>query len=326
MIHSHSNAPLRALVLSLIAAGTSSLPLRASACSSCGCNIGVEWADSGYSTAAGLRLDLRYDFINQDQLRYGAHAVRRRDVEIPNEEEIQQGTLTRFYTLGLDYSIDHDWGLSVQLPTLQREHQTIDEGDTGITGSSTSGIGDLRVIGRYQGFFADHSWGLQFGLQLPTGKIDDRFDRGAEAGETLDRGLQNGTGTTDLIVGVYHYAALSRDWDRFEQLQLKQALDTRDGFRPGTQISLNAGLRYVGFTGFIPQLQINSRIEGHETGAEADYQNSGSQVIALSPGVSAGIGGQVSLSGFLQLPVYQHYTGYQLAPHYIASVNLGYRF
>lgn len=319
---------LRNAIAAALAAGALGLPTSVLACSSCGCTLGAEWADSGYSTASGLRLDLRYDFINQDQLRYGSHRVDRTSLAIPNEEEIQQGTLSRFYTLSADYAFNRDWGLSVQLPYLQRDHQTLGENDTEISTSATRGIGDLRLIARYQGFFEDRSWGVQLGLKLPTGQYNDRFKSGpaAEDGEIIDRGLQNGSGTTDLIAGVYHYAPLSRDWDQFEQLQLKQALDQRADFRPSTQLIGNAGVRYLGFGTLVPQLQLNGRVEGRETGAQADYANSGSQVVNLSPGLSAALGRQVSVFGFVQLPVYQHYTGYQLAPHYTVSVDLGYRF
>lgn len=311
-----------------LAAGLSAFAGSSLACSSCGCSLGSEWADNAYSTNRGLRLDLRYDFVDQNQLRYGSHRVRLGSLSFPSDDEIQLGTLTRFYTLSADYAFNGDWGLSVQAPYLRRDHQTIGEGDTETSTSATRGIGDVRVIGRYQGFFADRSWGLQLGLKLPTGKTDERFRSGpaGEDGEIIDRGLQHGTGTTDLIAGVYHYAALSRDWDQFQQLQIKQAINRHQDFRPSTQLIGNAGLRYLGFGALVPQIQLNARIEGRETGAQADYANSGSQVLNLSPGLAATLGGRLSLAAFVQLPVYQHYTGYQLAPHYLSSVNLGYRF
>ena len=306
------------------------LPLAATACSSCGCSLSTEWTGDGYRTSTGLRIDARFDFVDQNQLRLGSHAFGKTPALLPTEHEYQQGTLTRFYNITADYSIDRDWGLNIQVPYLVREHQTIAGGqDTAnISTSETQGVGDIRLVGRYQGFFEDRSWGVQFGLKLPTGSHHHRFATGplADTGEIIDRGLQNGSGTTDLILGVYRAAAISRNWDRFEQLQVRQAINRRDDFRPSTQLTGNAGLRYVGLRRVVPQLQINVRVEGREVGAEADYENSGSQVIYLSPGLSGIVAGKLSAYGFVQLPIYQYYTGYQLAPRYFTSFGLSYGF
>lgn len=302
----------------------------AHACSSCGCSASTEWTGDGLGSGSGLRLDARFDFVDQNQLRLGSHRFDKTPAELPTEHEYQQGTLTRFYTLGADYSFNRDWGLNIQLPYLVREHQTIgeDQDTANVSTSETRGLGDLRIVGRYQGFFADRSWGVQFGLKLPTGSYLRTFSSGplAEDPEIIDRGLQNGSGTTDLILGLFNQAPISRDFDRFAQLQIKQALDRRAAFRPSTQITANLGLRYVGFKAVTPQLQLNARIEGREAGANADYENSGSQAVYITPGLSGTVYGTLSAYGFVQLPVYQHYTGYQLAPRYLASFGLGYGF
>lgn len=310
----------------LAAAAATSLPAPVLACSSCGCTVGTEWADQGYSTAKGLRLELRYDFVNQDQLRRGAHSVDPASVPLPNEDEIQQGTITSFYTLSAAYAINRDWAVSVSLPYLNRQHSTIAEDEDTLSTSHTAGVGDARILARWQGLFEDRSLGLQFGVKLPSGAYHSNFVTGPEANAPLDRGLQNGSGTTDLLLGVYQYQAISRDWDRFAQLQLKQPLDSREQFRPSTTVDLSAGVRYVGFATVTPQLQLNARFEGRESGEQADYENSGSRVLYLSPGVSGRLGGGVSAYGFVQVPVWQYFNGYQLAPHYNLSAGLSYAF
>ncbi len=73
----------------------------------------------------------------------------------------------------------------------------------------------MRVVGRYLGFTEDKSVGVQFGLKLATGSFDNNFIAGPQEGEPFDRGLQPGTGTTDLLVGAFTFGALSRDWDWF---------------------------------------------------------------------------------------------------------------
>lgn len=311
----------------LAAAAVSAAPLPALACAACGCTVGTEWAGAGYSTGTGWRVDLRYDYVDQSQLRLGSNAVDKHSY-VPDDpdQEIQQGTLTRFYTASVDYSINRNWGVNVQLPYIDREHETIDAAGNEQSTSHLHGIGDVRVLGRYQGFFEDRSWGVQFGLKLPTGPTQGNFTAGPVAGEQVDRGLQPGSGTTDLLLGVYNFAAISRNWDRFEQLQFKQALNSDAGFRPATQLTGNVGVRYVANPAIVPQLQLNLRWEGHEIGENGDYANSGDRAVFISPGLTARVLKQVHAYGFVQLPLYQYYKGLELAPRYSVTAGLSYSF
>ena len=51
-------------------------------------------------------------------------------------------------------------------------------------------MGDIRLLGRYQGFSEDHSFGVRFGVKLPTGGPKQTFNVGAEVGMPVDAGLQ----------------------------------------------------------------------------------------------------------------------------------------
>jgi hypothetical protein len=293
------------------------------ACSSCGCTLNSDWS-SQYAAGEGLHLDLRYDYFNQNDLRSGTHSVDRASLPIPNEQEIQQETVNRNYTLLVDYSPSPDWGVYVQLPYFDRFHSTIAPGDTDVSTSHSKSIGDMRVVGRYAGFSPDHSVGVLFGLKLATGPFDYTFSDGPQAGEPLDRGLQPGTGTTDLLVGVYDYGAISRDWDFFAQAMLQQPLNSRDEFKPGTGLNANVGLRYMSLEHVVPQVQINVRAEKRESGANADVANSGATLVYLSPGVVAHFGNGFSGYAFFQVPIYQRVNGLQLEPKYSVSVGIGY--
>ncbi len=302
------------------------LPVSALACSSCGCTLSSDWDSQGYAVASGFRLDLRYDFLDQSQLRSGTGSVRRADFSPPQDREIEQGTLNRYTTLGVDYSPDAAWGVNLQLPWIDRSHQTIAAGDTAVSSSFSRGIGDARVIARYQGFTPQHDVGIQFGLKLPTGRHDDVFASGPQAGEALDRGLQPGSGTTDLLLGAYKFGAINQDFDWFAQGMLQIALNSRDDYRTGASLNANAGLRYMVNPGFTPQLQINARVVRRDSGAQADVENSGGSLIDLSPGITARINDRLHAYGFMQVPVYQRVNGFQLAPRWTTSIGLRYAF
>ena len=293
----------------------------AQACGACGCTLHSDWVSQGIATASGLRLDLRYDYFNQDQLRQGTGSVGRGAFPLPNEQEIQHQTLNRNLTLSLDYSPNAEWGVSVLVPTFDRTHTTIAEGDTEPSFSQGRGLGDVRLLGRYQGLSEDHTFGLQFGVKLPTGARSQTFNSGVQAGEPLDRGLQLGSGTTDLLVGAFAHGNLSPDWGCFAQVLLQKPISERDGFRPGDGLNANLGLRYTGFSGLTPHLQLNVRAEGREVGVNADVANSGATLVYLSPGLTVAVSRAFQVYLFAQVPMAQRVNGLQLEPR--SSVSLG---
>ncbi len=301
------------------------IPGIARACSSCGCTLNSDWASQGYAAGSGLRFDLRYDYFNQSDLRSGTDSVNRNSLEIPNEEEIQHTTVNRNTMLGIDYAPSRAWGINVQLPYYDRNHNTIAEGDTDLSYSRSSGIGDVRVTGRYQGFNADASFGVLFGLKLATGRTDVNFYAGPQAGESLDRGLQPGTGTTDALIGIYDFGNWGESLGYFAQATIQQPLNSHHGFKPGTGLNATAGLRYMQWQSFTPQVQINVRAEKRESGAEADIPNSGATLAYFSPGFSFRVNSHWDGFAFVQFPIYQRVNGLQLEPERLFSVGLQYR-
>ena len=302
------------------------LPATSLACSSCGCTLSSDWDSQGFATKPGFRFDLRYDYLNQSQLRNGSHSVDRADFPPPQDFELEQDTINRYTTLGFDYSGAGDWGVNLQLPYVDRTHSTLPEGETEISTSASGSIGDVRVVARYVGLAAQKNVGLQFGLKLPTGRHDVVFATGSEAGETLDRGLQPGSGSTNLMLGAYRFGALGQNWDYFAQGMAEGALAISDHYRPGASLNLNLGLRYLGSETFVPELQLNTRYAARDSGAESDADNSGGTIVDLSPGLTVTLGEKMHLYAFVQLPVLQHVNGFQLTPRYTASIGARYDF
>jgi len=296
------------------------------ACSTCGCTLNSDWASQGFHAGEGFSFDLRYDYFNQDDLRSGTGRVDRGAIVLPTDQEIQQQTINRNTTLLLDYGFKEVWGVNVQLPWVDRYHTTVAEGDTDVSTSQSSSIGDLRVMGRYQGFSEARDWGLQFGLKLPTGGTGVNFMSGPQAGQPVDRGLQPGTGSTDLLLGAYTFGTVGTDFHYFGQALLQVPLTSKDGFKPSTGLNLTAGVRYVTDSAVVPHLQVNVRTEGRESGANADVPNSGATLAYLSPGATATLSDNVRAYAFVQVPVYQRVNGLQLEPKYSVSVGLHFAY
>ena len=296
----------------------------AQACSVCGCSLSSDWGLQGFSETPGALLSLRYESFDQTDLRSGAHSLDRSALAFPQDGEIQLSTTNRNVWLGLDYVIDAKWAVSAQLPWHDRDHRTIAEGDTAVSTSHARGSGDARVIARYQ-LKSDLAgrWSLQFGLKLPTGRTDQDFTSGPHEGEPLDRGLQLGTGTTDVLAGLAWFGRPLTNLGGFAQALFDQPLAARDGFTPSPSLTLSGGVRWLNASAFTPQLQVNVRCEGREHGVNSDPDNSGGTVAYLSPGLTAALPPRVSAFAFVQIPVYQHWHGLQLQPHalFITGMN-----
>src|SRR5687767_16027081 len=88
----------------------------ASAHPSCGaafCMVNTNWNMQGFAPEPGLRLDLRFEYIDQDQPRSASRdiafgAIRR------HHDELR--TINRNYITTLDYTFNREWGIAATLP------------------------------------------------------------------------------------------------------------------------------------------------------------------------------------------------------------------
>lgn len=313
----------RAALLGLTAPALLSLPTAAQACASCGCTLTADWLSQGLAAQPGTTLTLRYDYIPQTTLRSGTDRVNRGAIDLPTDREIERYTYNHSLTVTLDHQFANDFGLDVQLPLLTRPHSTIAEDTAEPSHSDTRGIGDLRVVGRWQGLSTPGSvTGIEAGVVLPTGRFKQTFDAGPEEGEEVDRGLQPGTGTVQAVFGAYHLGAISPELGYFVQATGQAALTDRDGYKPGSFVQASAALNFTHWRNVTPQLQISYRKTWRDSGPNSDRPNSGGEQVNIAPGLSAKLGTKVVGFTYVELPLYTRVNGYQLVPKVKASVGL----
>lgn len=287
----------------------------------------------GYSVSAGWRLSVEYDYIDQDELRSGTRSA----AGVPDGVELERDTLNQYLTTGISYSPDPAWSISLYAPYVIRSHSTYGNADATQplplpSSSSSSSLGDLRIIGAYQGLLPDNNLGIQLGVKLPTGRYGTAidFDKGPAAGTPLDASLQPGTGSTDIILGAYYHQPISRNLEMFVNGQFQSAVrhhldEPGNDYRPGNSTTASFGLRYARSPRWVPQLQVNLVHKAPDQGALADIQSTAGTVAYVSPGVTVQFG-SLHVFGFVQLPAYSNLYGYQLFPHYTASVGASYGF
>jgi hypothetical protein len=162
-----------------------------------------------------------------------------------------------------------------------------------------------------------------FGLKLPTGRINIAN----AAGEVAERSLQPGTGSTDAILGAYfHQELLQKGVSLFAQSQYQRALNTRDGFRPGAQFSVDLGLGHPVMDKLSMLVQLNMLAKGRDTGAAAESEDSGGRFVFLSPGLSYAVSDTMRAYAFFQQPLYQYVNGVQLTARRAVLVGITARF
>jgi len=292
------------------------LPAHAS-CGGAFCSVNTQWESQGAWTESGLLLDLRYEYMDQSQERSGSKKTEPAG-ELGTTDELN--TLNRNFIAGLAYTINPSWGISAQLPFIDRDHShvvnnTLPEYESW----HLQGIGDLR-LNLLHAFAMDHGTaGVQVGLKLPTGKYNEVNSQGVLA----ERSLQPGTGTTDALLGAYYNVKLEGDASTlFTQFVWQKPFDQHDGYAPGQRFALDIGISYAMTLKAKALLQLNMLAKDRDQGVNAEPDESGGQFAFISPGLSYLLTPQWQLYGFVQLPLYQYVNGTQLTADWSAVVGI----
>jgi hypothetical protein len=320
----HSCRLLGALALCALGAGMQEAQ---ASCGSAFCMVNTSWNVQGAWTEPGARFDLRYEYIDQDQPMSGSSKVGVGQIR-QHHDEVR--TINRNWLATVDYTFDARWSVSATLPLQDRDHAHIHNhmGEQLLEKWNFTRVGDARVLARRQWQSESREaerldfFGATFGLKLPTGARDLRNGDG----DLAERTLQPGTGTTDLLAGGYFSRMLGTGSSWFADVLVQKALDSRDDFRPGTRVSLDAGYRREVSDRLGLMLQVNLLHKARDQGGEAEPANSGGKFVFLSPGVSYVLTKNLQLYGFVQLPLYQYVNGVQLTADWALVAGLSSRF
>jgi len=305
-------AALAALAAMSLAAGP------AQACA-CGCGVFDIGANNAFPNNAdsGLSVFFRFNYMDQNKNWVGNSSA-------PAADNADKDIKTRFYTLGGQYMISHEWGVMVELPIFQRSFSSTGDGTAYPNGSVfTSGmtdLGDIMIQGVYSGFSPDMSTGITFGVKLPTGNMtgpavpanvsaDGKYDL------VYDRDTLPGSGSTDLLAGAYHVGGITDDGRLayFTQARYQFAVMERTGatgtYRPGNELDLGAGLTYdLGELGLLqkvaPVLQLIASDRSADGGTGSSF-NSGYRRVLVAPGVDLRIN-RIKLFADVSMPIFQH--------------------
>jgi hypothetical protein len=282
----------------------------------CGCGIFDVGTSSMFPHGSGCMVFVDYDYQDQNQNWNGFGKA-------PAADNGDKGIRTHFLDLGAQYMFNRSWGVQAQLPYDYR-YFTTTGGKTGndIVSLNWGALGDVRLKGIYTGFSEDQSIGLTFGVKLPTGNFthNDQY-------QDVDRDSEIGTGSTDILLGGFFRHRLTSDnsWSWFAQTELDVPVLTQDQYRPGVELDSAIGIHYneLSFHGIritpVAQALVSERSAdsgAQATGGALDDPAggvaSGYQRLLLSPGIEFSYH-NVRLYTDVKIPVFQHFTGDQLA-------------
>ena len=221
-----------------------------------------------------------------------------------------------FHTVfGIGHGVSDDFTLSLKIPyavlnNIKEAH--MDEPDEVHLHGSAKGIGDITIFGQYRFVKMvqrDFESSLLFGLKMPTGSTTDKDING----ERFETEFQPGSGSWNPIVGIAatkRFNSLSLDANVLYTFATKGAQDTN----LGDVLSYNLAFSYRVLNEPVAWdlvIEANGEWKGKQEVDSDKDENSGENVIFLSPGIRVSWNEKWSAFISVGFPVSQDLNGIQ---------------
>ena len=295
-------------------------PSLARACA-CGCGVFEVATPSLLPMGAGAMAWIEYDFMNQY---INWHATTPASGFYNNDKKLA----TNFVTVGGQYMFNRSWGAMLEVPYWERNYRGAYDGDNfDVHSYDSNSIGDIRILGMWTGLQEDMSTGFLGGFKVPSGNW--HYPK-------WDRDTQIGTGSTDLLVGVYHMGTLpiirmeDRPFGYYVQGMYDQPFAYQDHYKNGREFDSGYGTYYdfgkVSFlTEFAPFLSFLLSDRARDRGTNGDAYDSGYFRVQVAPGLETAYK-SVRLYTDVELPIFRNFNGYQLVAPYAIKTIVSYSF
>ena len=334
----NKNPMIRFTALTLIMAMIMAFaPTRVHACSSCPSgNTGTSY---NFPDGVGGMAWMQYNFESQSQNYSGFNKA---PADANHDKLVQTSTMMA----GLQYFWNENWGFQMLVPsanTLYRYaphtgdhagetaeehadhaeegHAEEHEGEKVVT-KQWWAMGDIRLNAIWTGLSKDQSTGINLGVKLPSGNWTE---------PNVERSVQVGTGSTDILFGVYHRHRITSDalWSWYSQAQLDAPVISQGGYTPGIAVDVATGVYYSGLSfGKLKIRPIGQAIfttVGSDSGSNASGQNNGFQQLSLAPGIEFEVH-PVRVYADVAMPVMNNVSGNQLIAPAQVRVIASYMF
>jgi hypothetical protein len=276
-------------------------------CDFCLASQGISPLEIG---ASGVRVDIRY-------LRVGTPFLDGTKAENPEQE--LETHLTQQYSLF--YALSSRFTLAGFVPLSKRHSEHVTEAGDLVTGNQF-GVADIMLLLRYKALVEHDGESTSIisfaaGTKLATGRTDGKDSHG----DLLDAHMLLGTGSTDVVGGVSGFLA----WDRVALiLNLLGSVTTggANGHRFGNSMNYDLTARYRFYpaefeeTQFFLTLGVNGELRGKEKQDGTEDDDSGGNVLYVTPGIQVFFSPAVSFDASFQYPAVHALHGLQLGEEY----------
>ncbi len=279
-----------------------------------------------------LSLSLSHEYINQDQLYLGSSLSFVGAIP-EHHDEIQTINERNEFLAG--YGISDNFALNISVPLIHRQHTHIghENNTSAIERWDFTGLGDIVVNGQYTILNSEEEFtpylSLSAGVKLATGVTDFRNTDGEFAEVTI----QPGSGSTDLLFGLNYrqtllsLPTLSGSYSAFPlNISILYQVNNRgtDRYRFGNVLHVHLGTAYQFISRSSLLFQINSKFQDYADVGNTDEprDNTGGTWIFASPGLLFQIIDDVSMSGYIQFPIYENVHGLQQTAKFNLQLGL----
>ncbi len=293
----------------------------------CGCGVFEVDTEALIPQGPGGQVWTQYEYMDQY---INFHATQPASGSYNNDKYIR----TDIMEFGGQYMFNRSWGVMLEVPYMVRQYKGAYVGNNSdINWHQNNSIGDIRLQGMYTGLSEDMSTGLLGGLKFPSG--DWTYPN-------FDRDTQIGTGSIDLLMGVYHIGTIpkqlgtlpltfmERPFNWFVQVNYNLPLWGQDHYTPGREVDGAVGTYYdFGKVGILkelaPMLTFLASDRTRDTGTNADPADSGYTRFIAAPGGEIKVG-VIRAYADIEVPLFQNMRGYQLTTPWAAKVIFSYSF
>jgi len=274
-------------------------------CGSSNCSFEPHATQTQKKWSLGLayeEINLNHPFIGDQGASIGAISQ--------HHDEIQ--TINKLWTISLSGPLTPQWGLSIDLPLVSRQHQHVHNhhGHAIFSAWDYTGWGDLSVGAHYMILDPSSPQKIAFSaiLKLPTGVTSLKNASGEEA----EISIQPGSGSYDTTWGI--------SYDNGQDLPLFVSTfytffgNGSLGWRFGNKWALNIGSRYTFSHQYSGELQINTVAQNKSDAGSTGEPTSttGGTIVYLTPILKAALWNGLDAYVLGQFPLYRNVNSIQI--------------
>ncbi len=226
-----------------------------------------------------------------------------RDIHGKNHEE--------FYNLVAGYGVRDDLDLFLVVPWVSRTLIQIEDEDQLGRGERASGVGDLRLIGKYRFWDRGVDAAVLLGVKAPTGGTSEHD----QSGNKFEPEQEPGSGSWDFTTGLAVSRSFREHWTLAGAFQYTYRGEGSQDFKFGDVFRYDLGGSYA-FKPLGQHPNVSLTLDLQTQWANRDHNrqsdkvfDSGGTTVLLTPGLSIDVTRSVSAFAAIPIPVYQNLGG-----------------